>query len=267
MTRAAPRRLGSTEIAAVAALYLPQLEAELPKSKTAGDVYLRLVYGLEAPRNSRMTRGLNLEPWGLDYYRQHIGAWHRPLPLGEFWTMRHPRFADFTASPDAFFEPRGVVELKTQSEWARKQWGTPGTSEMANRYLYQCAWLMACCDRDETHVLCVFGNDVPVAGELATTEFIVTEPAVYRVDRDAEIESMLLEMGQCFMNEFVRPRVPPPAKPANNRRKAKELVDAEHGEGAAAEWYERCEERESRIAAEREAASAGDEAGGGDGLR
>lgn len=259
------RRLGSTDIAAVAVLYLPQLEAELPKSKTAGDVWLRLVHGLEIPRNSRMTRGLDMEPWALDYYRQHIGDWWRPKPLGEFWTVPHPRFPDFTASPDAY--GRGcVIEAKTQSEWARSHWGTPGTSEMANRYLYQCAWLMACCERNETHVLCVFGNDVPVEGQLATTEFIVTEPAVYRVERDPEIESVLLECGERFMDEFVRPRVPPPVKPANNRRNAKELVDAEHGSGAADEWYERCEERSNRLAAEREAL-AGDEAGGGDGVR
>lgn len=258
------RRLGSTEIAAVAALYLPQLAAELPKTKTAGDVWLRLAFGLEAPRNARMTRGLDMEPWALDYYAEHIGPWHRPLPLGEWWTVQHPRFADFTASPDAFFDPRGVVEIKTQSEWARKHWGTPGTSEMANRYLYQCAWLMACADRDETHVLCVFGNDVPVEGELATTEFIVTEPAVYRVERDAEIESMLLEFGQRFMDEFVRPRVPPPVLSANNRRKAKEILNAER-EGAADEWYERAAERERSLAVEAE--NAGDENGRGDGVR
>lgn len=260
------RRLGSTEIAAVAALYLPQLAAELPKTKTAGDVWLRLVHGLEVPRNSNMARGLSLEPWALDYYAEHIGRWWRELPLGEFWTVPHPRYPDFTASPDAYFDG-GVLEVKTQSEWARKQWGTPGTSEMANCYLYQCAWLMACCDKPEAHVLCVFGHDVPVEGELATTEFQVTEPAVYRVERDAEVESMLLDLGERFLNEFVRTGIPPPVKPAHNRRRAKELV-ANAGRDAV-EWYEQCEERERSLTAAREAegGGAGDEAGGGDGLR
>lgn len=256
------RRLGSTEIAAVAALYRPQLRHELPKNKTAGDVWLRLVHGLEIPKRGGMQRGLDMEPWALDYYREHIGEWWREKPLGEWWTVPHPHFPDFTASPDAY-NGRAVVEIKTQSEWARKQWGTPGTDQMANRYLYQAAWLMACCDKDETHVLCVFGNDVPVEGELATTEFVVTEPAVYPVDRDPEIESMLLGIGERFLEEFVQPRVPPPVKPANNRRKAKELLDAERGEGAADEWYERCEERERDLdAAERPAeADAGGEVG------
>jgi hypothetical protein len=244
------RRLGSTEIAAVAALYLPQLEAELPKRKTAGDVWLRLVHGLEVSRNDRMARGLSMEPWALDYYAEHVGPWWRPQPIGEFWTVPHPERPDFTASPDAYDAPDGqlVVEIKTQSEWARKQWGTPGTSEMANRYLYQTAWLLACCDKEEAHVLCVFGNDTPVEGELATTEFVVTEPAIYRVTRDPDVERLLLDLGERFVNEFVRPRVPPPVLPANNRRKAKEMVDAEHGEGAAREWYERAKERSRQLA-------------------
>lgn len=250
------RRLGSTDIAAAAAVYLPALAAELPKSKTAGDVWLRLVHGLEIPRNPRMQRGLDMEQWALDYYAKHVGRWWRPKPLGQFWTVPHPKHPDFTASPDAYC-PRGIVEAKTQSEWARKQWGTPGTSEMANRYLYQCAWLMACCERDYTQVLCVFGHDTPVAGQLATTEFIVTEPALYVVERDREVESMLLDCGERFMSEFVRPRVPPPVLPANNRRKAKELVDAEHGAGAAIEWYERCAQR----AADAGEAQSGAEAG------
>lgn len=251
------RRLGSTDIAAVAALYLPSLAAELPKNKTAGDVWARLVFGLDLPLNARMRRGLSMEPWALDYYRQHVGAWWRPKPLGEFWTVPHPRYADFTASPDAYC-PRGIVEVKTQSEWARKQWGMPGTSEMANRYLYQCAWLMACCNRAFTHVLCVFGKDAPVEGG-PDTEFIVTEPAIYIAERDRAVEALLLDCGSRFMQEFVRPRVPPPVKPAHNRTVAKEKVDAEHGKGAADEWYERCEERERNAA--RVEADAGAQAG------
>jgi hypothetical protein len=258
------RRLGSTEIACVAALYLPQLEAELPKTKTVGDVWLRLVHGLDTPKRKPMQRGLDMEPWALDYYAEHVGPWWRAKPVGQFWTVPHPTNPDFTASPDAYDAPNGsvVVEIKTQVEWARKQWGTPGTSEMANRFLYQCAWLMACCEREETHVLCVFGNEVPVEGQLGETEFIVTQPAIYPCYRDRDVERMLLELGERFMDEFVRPRVPPPVLPANNRRKAKELVDAEQGKGAAAEWYSRCAER-SRELADGDSAEArtGDEVG------
>ena len=253
------RHLGSTEIAAVAALYLPQLEAELPKSKTAGDVWLRLTHGLEVPRNNRMQRGLDMEQWAFDYYAEHVGPWWRPQPVGEFWTVAHPERPDFTASPDAYDAPDGrlVVEIKTQSEWARKQWGTPGTNEMANRYLYQTAWLLACCDKEEAHVLCVFGNDVPVEGELATTEFIVTEPAIYPVERDPDVERLLLDLGERFLEEFVRTGIPPPVKPAHNRTEAKRLVNEKHGEGAAVEWYARCDERSRQLA---DAAAAGDDA-------
>ena len=247
------RRLGSTEIAAVSALFEPKLALELPKSKTAGDVWLRLVAGIDMPKRKPMQRGLDMEPWALAYYAEHFGPWWREKPLGEWWTIAHPNFEWATASPDAYDSPeaRRVIEIKTQSEWARKQWGMPGTDEMATRYLYQCAWLMACSGAAETHVLCVFGNDTPDDG------FVVTEPAAYRVERDESLETSLLVMGERFWSEFVLTGQPPPVRPAANRREMKRVL---HERGVdVKEWERRCDER-----GEVEEQS-GDEAGGGDG--
>jgi hypothetical protein len=240
------RRLGSTEVACVAGLYVPALSLELPKTKTACDVWLRLRYGLQAPRNERMTRGNAVEPVALDYYREHVGPAWRALPDGEFWTVRHPRNEWFTASPDAFDspKPRIVIEAKSQSEWARKQWGTPGTDQMATRFLYQCAWLMACCEAETTHVLCMFGHDT--ATDDGEPLFVFTEPALYVVDRDAELEAALLEYGERFIQEFVLPGIPPPVKPAHNRRAMKERLTNERGANAVFEWESRCIEYAAR---------------------
>src|SRR5260221_8039876 len=135
------RKLGSTEIACVAALYNPALAAELPKNKTATDVWLRLVHGLDVPRNSRMDRGNRVEPIAIDYYREHVGPAWRALPVGEWWTVVDKNQPMFTASPDAFDSPahRIVIEAKSWSEaGGRAHWGMPGTDERATRFLYQC---------------------------------------------------------------------------------------------------------------------------------
>ncbi len=192
------------------------------------------------PSNGRMARGLAVEPFGLKYYQQHVGPWWRPVPLTERWVVSHPTHEWASASPDAYDSPGGrvVVELKTQADpWARPLWGTPGTDQMATRYLYQAIWLISCANAERCHVLCLFGRDVEVDG---APDFIVSEPAVYAVDRDLEIENALLEYGERFMTDFVRPGIPPPVKPHANRREMKKRLTDERGADAVIEWEARC---------------------------
>lgn len=235
------RRLGSTEIAAVAALYVPSLAAELPKTKTATDVWCRLRWGLDAPSNGRMARGLRVEPWGRTYYEKHIGPYWRPVPFEEKWVVPHPSREWASASPDGYDAPtpRVVIEMKTQADpWARGQWGTPGTDEMATRYLYQAQWLLSCADAEECVVLCLFGQDTE--DESGEPNFVITEPAVYRVERDAEVEAALLAYGERFIEEFVRPGIPPPVKPHANRRVMKARLADERGSDAVRRWQAEC---------------------------
>ncbi len=251
-----PRRLGSTECAAVAALYVPALAAELPK-KTAADVFARLRWGIQEKGNANTRRGNRVEPIGLEYYRKHVGPTWRAVPDGEFWTVQHPNHEWFTASPDAFDAPRPrvVVEVKSWNERGRSQWGLPGTSQMATRFLYQALWLLSCSEADECHVLCMFGNDIKQDdGEL---EFVITEPAIYPVERDETVERFLLDCGDRFINEFVLPGIPPPVEPGTHIRRAmKEKLTHERGADAVFEWQARC------IA---HAAQLGAKAVGGDG--
>lgn len=277
------RRLGSTEIAAVCALYEPQLALELPKSKTATDVWLRLMFGFEQRKTDGMNRGNDVEPIALDYYRQHVGpAWRPPnLKPGDWWTVVDPRNPDFTASPDALDRerrPRIVVEAKSWSEaWGRAFWGEPGTDRMATRFLYQCQWLMARTRTRETHVLVLFGNDVPIddpePGE-PKTFFRITEPAIYRTERDDDFIARLDDYGERFLSEFVRPGIPPPVKPAHHRRDMKAKLNEQHWQ-AIEEWERRCREHADAngtdelgrpVSADAQAL-VGDEVGRGDGVR
>lgn len=268
-----PRRIGSTDIAAICALYNPALAADLPKNKTAADVFNRLRWGLESPRTKRMDRGNVMEPYALDYYGEHVGPWWRAEPLGEWWTIADPRNPDFTASPDAWNAPRPriVVESKTWSEkWGRGQWGAPGTDQMATRFLYQCQWLMARSDAEQAHVVVLFGNDVPT--EHGDDVFVVTEPAVYCVARDAKFEAHLNGYGLRFLEEFVLPGIPPPVKSAHHRREMKWRLENERGTDAVDEWKQRCAEHAATNGTDElgrpvSAQGAGDEARGGDGLR
>lgn len=236
------RRLGSTEIAAVMGYYIPALAAELPRNKNITDVWQRLFWGIQHKGNARTRRGNKVEPKALEYYRKHIGPTWRPVPDGEFWTVQHPSQHWFTASPDAYDapKPRIVIEAKSQSEWARKQWGEPGTDKIATRYLYQATWLLSCCDAEECHVLCMFGHDVEQ--ENGEMDFVFTEPAIYRVERDAKVEDALLTYGKIFIDEFVATGIPPPVKPATCRRELKERMTNEWGRDAVFEWEARCAE-------------------------
>jgi YqaJ-like viral recombinase domain len=274
------RRLGSTDIAAVCALYEPQLASALPKNKTACDVFNRLTWGFEPRKTAPMTRGNDMEPIALDYYRQHVGpAWRPALAPGEWWTVADPLNPDLTASPDALdreHQPRIVIEAKAWSEaWGRAHWGEPGTDRMATRFLYQCQWLMARTRAHETHVLVLFGNDIPVddpePGE-PKSFFQITEPAIYRTTRDDDFCARLDAHAERFLSEFVRPGIPPPVKSAHHRRAMKAKLH-EQASDAVEEWERRCVEHAAtnntdELGRPRGAAAsvAGDEAGGGHGM-
>lgn len=226
MSTVRDRKIGSTDIACIAALYEPALAIDLPKHKTAADVWFRLLTGKDGPSNPRMARGNAVEASLLSCYRAHVGpAWRPKLADGEWWLVKHPRYPWATCSPDAFDcspPPHLVVEMKSQSVWARNQWGTPGTDKLATRFQYQLAWSMACCDVDMAHLLVAFGHDAKDAH--GHPEFLIEDTAVYFAERDAELESRLLGYGERFMNDFVLTGKPPPVKPAHHRTAMKQLL-------------------------------------------
>lgn len=225
MSVVADRRIGATDIAVIAALYEPQLAVDLPKHKTAADVWFRLRTGKDATSNPRMDRGTRLEAALFDCYQRYVGpAWRPALRPDEWWLVKHPQYTWATCSPDAFDAPKPmrVVEFKTQSVWARKQWGMPGTNNLATRFLYQLAWSMACCDVDTAHLLVAFGTDTK--DEHGHPVFIIEDTATYWSERDAELEQRLLGYGERFMTDYVLPGKPPPCKPAHHRTAMKQYL-------------------------------------------
>jgi hypothetical protein len=241
MKRINQRRLGGTEISAVCALYRPELATHMPKSaKTAADVWMRLVHGIEQPTNGRMQRGNDVEAELLQCYRENVGpAWRPDLGPYEKWIVQHPQHEWASASPDALSSAppaKSIIEIKSQSVWAQNQWGAPGSDQVPERFLYQLAWTMACLEASEWLLLVGFGNDTK--REDGSPVFIYDRTIPYSGERDVRVEAMLFELGGRFIDEFVRTRKAPPVSPTHNKRAYARLKNGEQGVGGVREGVE-----------------------------
>ncbi len=217
------RSIGSTDIAAVISLYRPEM-AHLAKYRNATDVWMRLVHNIEQPFNSAMGRGIKVEPLLRTLYRETVGPVDDPPG-----TLRHPRYDWAVGSPDGL-TPSKLVEFKTANQWARKQWGEPGTDAVPDGYSLQVQWLMEVSQRPMAHVLAAFGTDFKA--ENGEPDFAVTDTAAFVVPFDAQLAASMVECGQRFMSEHVETGVAPDLKPLHNIRKWQSLLKQQHSQGA-----------------------------------
>lgn len=211
------RFIGSGDIAAVAALYVPEWQ-HLAKWKTAADVYMRLVHGVDIPWRDNFTRGLALETRLRGIYRASIGPVTDPPPS----TIRHRSLPWASASPDGLCGDAGLAEYKSWSCFQRGQWGAPGSDLVPDKYSLQGQWLLECTGRRWCHYLVEFGRDLPKrdgGGWLPEGP-----PEVFEVEHDAELVGRLVECGETFMREHVQPRRAPAVEPAHNKRFWKGVV-------------------------------------------
>lgn len=208
------RRIGSTDIASIVALYRPGME-HLAKKKTAADTWMRLVHGIEVPRSPVMSRGLRVEPLLRDLYRETIG----PVS-GATGVIQHPAHKWMTGSPDAFAGDV-LVELKTCSKWIQNRWGSPGSDELPPDYQLQVMHLLEVSGRRKAHILCAFGTDMK--DEFGSPDFAIESTAIYQADWDPQIIATIIECGERFWSEHVLTRVPPGVAPLHNKRHFKRL--------------------------------------------
>lgn len=176
--------IGGSEIGAVAGL-----------SPYAGpiDVWRAKVEGYSLEETKPMKRGRILEPALADWYAEDTGALLEVAP-----TLRHPTSAVALATPDRFASLAGerwVLELKTANFRTLHQWGEAGTDEVPQHYLAQVAWEMACADLERADLAVLIAGD---------------DFRVYRIQRDREMEAMLLEEAERFWKDYVLTRTPPP---------------------------------------------------------
>jgi len=119
-------------------------------------------------------------------------------------THIHPAHAFMSAHIDRFVlgdgtakSPTRILECKTANPFTKAKWGEPGTDQVPMSYLCQCIWYMAITGIEKTDLAVLFGN----------SDFLV-----YEINRDLELESLVLEKAKYFWQEYVLKDIAPPAQ-------------------------------------------------------
>ena len=89
-----------------------------------------------------------------------------------------------------------ILECKTANPFAQSEWGEAGSDQVPLSYLVQCVWYMMLTNIDRTDVAVLFGN---------------TDFRIYEINRDLELEQMVLERAKSFWENHVLTDIPPPA--------------------------------------------------------
>lgn len=199
------RRLGATDAAKLLGV---------SKRGNAADVYARYVFGIEATPNKAMDRGTRYEPVVRTMYRAEHGVEFMRWVTSPV-VLQHEHHEWATSSPDDVTIDGRLVEYKTVTTWAAKQWvdGPPVG------YVLQCCWSMWVADLPTCHLYAAFGEDV---GE----EFRIDYCRTYELARDAELERVFFVAGERFWREHVVPRRPPDFEPLNAKRKWRSAIKA-----------------------------------------
>jgi predicted phage-related endonuclease len=192
--------IGGSEIAAILGL---------DPRRDAFSVYaVKLGLVRRAPPNERMEAGKFLE--------QGISRWYASRTKQQVsWcdqTLVHPTRDWQVYSPDAFvgidgpYEPwAGGLDCKNVAWDQSDKWGEPGTDAVPDSIHLQCQWYCSAADLPWWDVAACFGgNDLDI----------------YRVHRDSEIETILLDEAEKFWRNHILARVPPRAGPSQATREA-----------------------------------------------
>lgn len=167
------------------------------------DAYLAIIgEGEDIPETKAMQRGNLLEDAVLEYPTVFHGEpwrWDR-APF-----RAHPQHAWMADSADALYWRDGEAKIaaigegKTVAGTVADEYGVEGTDEVARPTLIQSHWhLMHWPEVDVCFVPVLVGG-------------FRFEFRLYRVERDANFEGMLLEEAERFMTDYVEPRKLPPA--------------------------------------------------------
>ena len=123
----------------------------------------------------------------------------------------HPEYSFFQSHIDRFivhpgqnlFNTEGklqahkILECKTANPFAQSEWGEKGTDQVPLIYVVQCLWYMILTGIDATDLAVLFGN---------------TDFRIYKIYRDLELESLLLEKTLHFWQHHVQKDIPPAAQ-------------------------------------------------------
>ncbi len=116
---------------------------------------------------------------------------------------RHPEHEWMVANLDGIIpgDPAGVLEIKTVSAFGGRDWGVEGSDDVPLAYVAQVAWYMAVMDFPYAKIAALFGGN---------------DYREFHVDRDRDLEAILIEKGREFWFGHVLPNLPPQPATAND---------------------------------------------------
>lgn len=174
--------------------------------KSAVDVWLEKVgrASLGSQKGINLRYGQHLESFVAREYERVTG--HETVLFPK--TLRHKNHPHFFAHVDRLVRKGGIhvtttdgsiftdtlLECKTANTFTKEQWGEEWTDQVPPSYIAQCAWYMALTDCTEAHLAVLLGN---------------SDFRVYRILKDKELETALLNAANSFWENNVIPQIPP----------------------------------------------------------
>lgn len=171
--------------------------------KTPVDVYLaKTDPNPEEEQNELFYWGHALEaPIAARFALEHGAQVIRPEHIA-----RHPDHEWMVANLDGIIpgQPNGVLEIKTVSAFGGRDWGVEGSDEVPLSYVAQVAWYMAVMNYPYAKIAALFGGN---------------DYREFHVDRDRELEAILIEKGREFwFNHVQAARAPEATTPSDVQR-------------------------------------------------
>ena len=90
-----------------------------------------------------------------------------------------------------------LLECKTASPFNQSDWGESGTDQVPMSYLVQCLWYLAITQLNQCDLAVLFGS---------------SDFRIYQIERDVELEALLINQAYHFWTEYVQADKPPPAQ-------------------------------------------------------
>jgi len=195
--RTRPLGLGGTDIGAILGLSPYKTPLELWSDLVSGEqpasrdlIHLRFGQHAESFIASEYERATGL------FTAQHSPTlFHKKLG---FMFGHVDRFVldtpDTPAVVDGTITANKLLECKTSSAFSKNDWGEPGTDQVPPLYLVQCAWYLAITECQAADLAVLIGN---------------SDFRIYTIERDMELEGLILSHAQHFWHEHVIAQIPP----------------------------------------------------------
>jgi putative phage-type endonuclease len=202
-TRTRPNGIGGTDIGAILGLSPYKTPLELWSELVSGDAapkrdLLHLRYGQHnesfiAKEYERASQMFTVEHHPTLFHKKH-----------EFMFGHIDRFIQDTPDTpgvvDGVVTAKRLLECKTSSAFSKNDWGEAGTDQVPPLYLVQCAWYMAITECEAADLAVLIGN---------------SDFRIYTIERDLELEGLILSHATSFWHERVLGHTPP--KPINSQ--------------------------------------------------